>query len=83
MKYLEAWGTLINEKNLKSKISCQTLFKKIEAKRPLLIPDIRMIEAKRTPEKGKILAKKNKRDQSKTNRAQESIPRNLFHHLMP
>jgi hypothetical protein len=26
MKYLGAWGTLIHEKNLKSKISCQTLF---------------------------------------------------------
>ena len=36
------------KKNLKSKISCQTPFKKIEAKRPLLIPDMRMIEAKRT-----------------------------------
>jgi hypothetical protein len=55
----------------KTKILCQTLFKKIEAKRPLLIPDIRMIEAKRTrliPVKGKIGAKKNKRDRSKTNR---------------
>jgi hypothetical protein len=29
MEYLEAWGTLIHEKNLKSKISCQTPFKKI------------------------------------------------------
>jgi hypothetical protein len=27
MEYLGAWGTLIHEKNLKSKISCQTLFK--------------------------------------------------------
>jgi hypothetical protein len=27
MKYLWAWGTLIHEKNLKSKISCQTPFK--------------------------------------------------------
>ena len=26
-EYLEAWGTLIHEKNLKSKISCQTPFK--------------------------------------------------------
>jgi hypothetical protein len=26
--YLGAWGTLIHEKNLKSKISCQTPFKK-------------------------------------------------------
>ncbi len=26
MEYLEAWGTLIHEKNLKSKISCQTPF---------------------------------------------------------
>ncbi len=26
MEYLEAWGTLIDEKNLKSKISCQTPF---------------------------------------------------------
>jgi hypothetical protein len=26
MKYLGAWGTLIYEKNLKSKISCQTPF---------------------------------------------------------
>ncbi len=25
MEYLGAWGTLIHEKNLKSKISCQTL----------------------------------------------------------
>jgi hypothetical protein len=29
MEYLGAWGTLIHEKNLKSKISCQTPFKKI------------------------------------------------------
>ncbi len=28
MEYLEAWGTLIHEKNLKSKISCQTPFSK-------------------------------------------------------
>jgi hypothetical protein len=28
MEYLGAWGTLIHEKNLKSKISCQTPFKK-------------------------------------------------------
>ncbi len=27
MEYLRAWGTLIHEKNLKSKISCQTPFK--------------------------------------------------------
>ncbi len=27
MEYLAAWGTLIHEKNLKSKISCQTPFK--------------------------------------------------------
>jgi hypothetical protein len=27
MEYLGAWGTPIHEKNLKSKISCQTLFK--------------------------------------------------------
>jgi hypothetical protein len=27
MEYLGAWGTLIHEKNLKLKISCQTLFK--------------------------------------------------------
>jgi hypothetical protein len=27
MDYLGAWGTLIHEKNLKSKISCQTPFK--------------------------------------------------------
>jgi hypothetical protein len=27
MEYLEAWGILIHEKNLKSKISCQTPFK--------------------------------------------------------
>jgi hypothetical protein len=27
MEYLGAWGTLIYEKNLKSKISCQTPFK--------------------------------------------------------
>ena len=30
MEYLEAWGTLIHEKNLKSKISCQTPFKVVE-----------------------------------------------------
>ncbi len=29
MEYLEAWGTLIHEKNLKSKISCQTPFKEV------------------------------------------------------
>jgi hypothetical protein len=29
MKYLGAWGTLIHEKNLKSKILCQTPFKQI------------------------------------------------------
>ncbi len=28
MEYLEAWGTLIHEKNLKLKISCQTSFKR-------------------------------------------------------
>jgi hypothetical protein len=28
MEYLGAWGTLIHEKNLKSKISCQAPFKK-------------------------------------------------------
>jgi hypothetical protein len=28
MEYLGAWGTLIHEKNLKSKISCKTPFKK-------------------------------------------------------
>jgi hypothetical protein len=28
MEYLGAWGTLIHEKNLKSKISCQTPFKR-------------------------------------------------------
>jgi hypothetical protein len=27
MEYLGAWGTLIHENNLKSKISCQTPFK--------------------------------------------------------
>ncbi len=27
MEYLEAWGTLVHEKNLKSKFSCQTPFK--------------------------------------------------------
>jgi len=30
MEYLEAWGTLIHEKNLKSKISCQTPFKRLK-----------------------------------------------------
>ncbi len=30
MEYLGAWGTLINEKNLKSKISCQTSFKNVK-----------------------------------------------------
>jgi hypothetical protein len=29
MEYLEAWGTLIHEKKLKSKISCQTPFKQL------------------------------------------------------
>ncbi len=29
MEYLGAWGTLIHEKNLKSKISCQTPFKSV------------------------------------------------------
>jgi hypothetical protein len=29
MEYLGAWGTLIHEKNLKSKISCQTPFKSL------------------------------------------------------
>ncbi len=28
MEYLGAWGTLVHEKNLKSKISCQTSFNK-------------------------------------------------------
>jgi hypothetical protein len=32
MEYLGAWGTLIHEKNLKSKISCQTPFKNIKIK---------------------------------------------------
>ena len=31
MKCLGAWGTLIHEKNLKSKISCQTPFKAMES----------------------------------------------------
>jgi hypothetical protein len=30
MEYLGAWGTLIHEKNLKSKISCQTPFKQFK-----------------------------------------------------
>jgi hypothetical protein len=30
MEYLWAWGTLIHEKNLKSKISCQTPFKSLK-----------------------------------------------------
>ncbi len=29
MEYLGAWGTLIHEKNLKSKVSCQTPFKNL------------------------------------------------------
>jgi hypothetical protein len=29
MEYLEAWVTLIHEKNLKSKILCQTPFKRM------------------------------------------------------
>jgi hypothetical protein len=33
MEYLGAWGTLIHEKNLKSKISCQTPFKRDNASR--------------------------------------------------
>ncbi len=32
MEYLGAWGTLIHEKNLKSKISCQTPFKHMNMK---------------------------------------------------
>ncbi len=32
MEYLGAWGTLIHEKNLKSKISCQTPFKQFAEK---------------------------------------------------
>ncbi len=32
MEYLGAWGTLIHEKNLKSKISCQTPYKSTAAK---------------------------------------------------
>jgi hypothetical protein len=35
MEYLGAWGTLIHEKNLKSKTSCQTPFKEVVSK-PLL-----------------------------------------------
>jgi hypothetical protein len=35
MKYLEAWGTLIHEKNLKLKISCETPFKIIKSVRGL------------------------------------------------
>jgi hypothetical protein len=31
MEYLGAWGTLIHEKNLKSKIFCQTPFKNVGA----------------------------------------------------
>ncbi len=30
MEYLGAWGTLIHEKNLKSKISCQTPFNDVD-----------------------------------------------------
>jgi hypothetical protein len=30
MEYLGAWGTLIHEKNLKSKISCQTPFNRMQ-----------------------------------------------------
>ncbi len=30
MVYLGAWGTLSHEKNLKSKISCQTPFKRFK-----------------------------------------------------
>ncbi len=33
MEYLGAWGTLIHEKNLKSKISCQTPFNLREAEK--------------------------------------------------
>jgi hypothetical protein len=32
MEHLGAWGTLIHEKNLKSKFSCQTPFKAEEKK---------------------------------------------------
>jgi hypothetical protein len=31
MEYLGAWGTRIHEKNLKSKISCQTPFKEVHS----------------------------------------------------
>jgi hypothetical protein len=34
MEYLGAWGTLIHEKNLESKISCQTPFKSVADKMP-------------------------------------------------
>jgi hypothetical protein len=36
MEYLGAWGTLIHEKNLKSKISCQTPFKKLDEICPVI-----------------------------------------------
>ncbi len=36
MEYLGAWGTLIHEKNLKSKISCQTPFNSTAQPGPLL-----------------------------------------------
>ncbi len=33
MEYLGVWGTLIHEKNLKSKISCQTPFNLLQTRR--------------------------------------------------
>jgi hypothetical protein len=35
MEYLGAWGTLIHEKKLRSKISCQTPFKSNVARKRL------------------------------------------------
>ncbi len=32
MEYLGAWGTLIHEKNLKSKLLCQTPFNNLDTK---------------------------------------------------
>ncbi len=39
MEYLGAWGTLIHEKNLKSKISCQTPFKSVKIRALVLTRD--------------------------------------------
>jgi hypothetical protein len=43
MEYLGAWGTLIHEKNLKSKISCLTPFKSLPLQALRLISLVSLI----------------------------------------